>query len=341
MSEPVLRRTMNDPRMAEHPLLSIVVPCYNEADVVGIFYGALKPVLDALPGLRHEIVFVDDGSSDATLSALNALAREDSTIRVASLSRNFGHQIALTAGLDAAAGDAVIMMDSDMQHPPALVPELVRQWRDGYDIVSAVRRETEGVSWFKAATSRAFYRLLNALSSTRIPDGAADFCLLSRRVCDSLRAMPERHRFLRGLVSWVGFSRALIPYRAPRRAAGTTKYGFVRMMTLALDAMFSFSADPLRLALKSGLVIAAGGFVYLAWTLIHGYLINGLTPGYPSVIGAIFLLGGFQLAFIGLIGQYLARVFEEVKGRPVYLLKQDPAPPRHESAAVRGMQGRA
>lgn len=314
----------NGARGASTPLLSVVVPCYNESEVIGLFHDAFQPVLEALDGLDFEIVYVDDGSADDTLSQLNQLARQDRRVRVCSLSRNFGHQITLTAGLDHARGDAVIMMDSDLQHPPALIPELVRLWREGNDIVSAVRQQTAGETWFKGVTSRGFYTLLNALSGTKVPPGAADFCLVSRRVCDTLRGMPERHRFLRGMISWVGFPRALVPYHAPKRAAGHTKYTLVKMVTMALDAVFSFSAEPLRLALRSGLVVAFLGFAYLAWTLVQGFVLNRLVPGYASLIGVVLILGGAQLAFIGLIGQYLARVFEEVKGRPVYLLKQAP-----------------
>jgi len=186
-------------------LLSVIAPCYNESEVVDIFYSALKQVLQTQNGIDHEIIFVDDGSTDDTLEKLNAMMVSDPTVRVASLSRNFGHQIALTAGMDAAVGDAVIIMDSDMQHPPTLIPELLRNWYAGYDIVSAVRLRTANESWFKGSTSRGFYKLLNALSSTKVPQGAADFVLLSRRVCESLCSMPERHRFLRGLVSWVGY----------------------------------------------------------------------------------------------------------------------------------------
>jgi glycosyltransferase involved in cell wall biosynthesis len=316
-------------------LLSVVVPCYNESEVIGIFYRAIRPVLESLADLDHEIVFVDDGSTDDTLAQLNSIAQGDPSVRVCSLSRNFGHQITLTAGLDFAEGDAVIMMDSDLQHPPSLIPALVARWREGNDIVSAVRQRTEGESWFKNFTSRAFYTLLNALSGTKVPPGAADFCLITARVRQALRDMPERHRFLRGMISWVGFRRVLVPYEAPPRAAGKTKYSLVKMMALALDAVFSFSAEPLRLALRAGVAIAVLGFVYLAWTLIYGYLIHGLVPGYASLIGVVLILGGFQLAFIGLIGQYLARVFEEVKSRPVYLLKQRPADGRRAAVAAR------
>ena len=318
----------------QRSLLSVIAPCYNESEVIELFYNALHPVLESLDNLDYEILFVDDGSSDDTLDKLNEIADRDPTVRVCSLSRNFGHQITLTAGLDHAAGDAVIMMDSDLQHPPSLIPELVSKWREGYDIVSAVRLRTEGESWFKGFTSRGFYSLLNALSGTKVPQGAADFCLISRRVCDSLKEMPERHRFLRGLISWVGFRRVLVPYESPQRAAGQTKYSLVKMVTLALDAVFSFSVEPLRLALRAGLTVTLLGFIYLVWTLIYGYFIKGLVPGYASLIGVTMILGGSQLIFIGLIGQYLARVFEQVKGRPIYLLKQEPAEPRRRGSTL-------
>jgi dolichol-phosphate mannosyltransferase len=283
------------------------------------------------------VVFVDDGSTDDTLALLNGFAEHDPALRVLSLSRNFGHQVALTAGIDHAAGDAVVMMDSDLQHPPSVIPELVRQWRAGHDVVNAIRQRTEGEGWFKGLTSRGFYALLNLLSGTKVPAGAADFCLLSRRVCLALRDMPERHRFLRGLVSWAGFDRALVPYVAPKRAAGSTKYSLVKMVGLALDAVFSFSAEPLRLALRAGLGITIFGFAYLAYALIYGYLLSGLVPGYSSLIALMMILGGSQLMFIGLIGQYLARIFEQVKGRPIYLLKQEPPEARVRlRAAERG-----
>ncbi len=321
----------------QQPLLSVISPCYNESDVIGLFYETLRPVLESLDHLDFEIVFVDDGSSDDTLAQLNRLAQSDPALRVLSLSRNFGHQVALTAGIDHAAGDAVVMMDSDLQHPPSVIPELVRQWRAGHDVVNAIRQRTDGEGWFKGLTSRGFYALLNALSGTKVPAGAADFCLLSRRVCQSLRDMPERHRFLRGLVSWAGFDRAFVPYVAPQRAAGRTKYSMVKMVGLALDAVFSFSAEPLRLALRAGIGITIFGFAYLAYSLIYGYLLSGLVPGYSSLIALMMILGGSQLMFIGLIGQYLARIFEEVKGRPIYLLKQEPPEARVRlRAAERG-----
>ena len=308
-------------------LLTVVVPCYNEADMVGLFYQQLKPVLDSLSGLDHEIILVDDGSTDDTLPILNELAREDPAVRVCSLSRNFGHQIALTAGIDFAEGDAVVLMDADLQHPPEKITELVGKWREGYDVVSGVRTNTQGSSWLKDFNSRSFHLILNFLSTTRIPQGVADFNLMSRRVYGSIRQMPERHRFLRGLVSWAGFSHALVPYECGKRAAGRSKYTFTKMVGLALDAVFSFSSQPLRLALKLGTVMAVLGFVYLFWTVANGLIRGDLVPGYASLIGVTITLGGCQLIFIGLIGHYLARVFEEVKGRPIYLMKQEPHKP--------------
>jgi len=308
-------------------LLTVVVPCYNEADMVGLFYQQLKPVLDSLSGLDHEIILVDDGSTDDTLPILNELAREDPAVRVCSLSRNFGHQIALTAGIDFAEGDAVVLMDADLQHPPEKITELVGKWREGYDVVSGVRTNTQGSSWLKDFNSRSFHLILNFLSTTRIPQGVADFNLMSRRVYGSIRQMPERHRFLRGLVSWAGFSHALVPYECGKRPAGRSKYTFAKMVGLALDAVFSFSSQPLRLALKLGTVMAVLGFVYLFWTVANGLIRGDLVPGYASLIGVTITLGGCQLIFIGLIGHYLARVFEEVKGRPIYLMKQEPHKP--------------
>jgi dolichol-phosphate mannosyltransferase len=316
-----------DPLPDAGRLISIVSPCYNEAAVVHLFYEELGRVLEKLPEYDFEVILVDDGSADRTLEILNQIGMRDRRVRVASFSRNFGHQIALTAGLDFATGDAVIMMDSDLQHPPALIPELIRRWREGHDIVSAVREDTEGVSIFKKTSSRTFYFLINAFSAVRIPEGAADFCLISRRVATELNRMRERHRFLRGMISWSGFSRALVPYRAAARAAGESKYTLVKMIGLALDAVVSFSTAPIRLATRIGFLITGLGFVYLAWNLIQAFITGRMAPGWASLIAVTMMMSGAQLIFIGLIGQYLARVFEELKGRPMYILKQEPAPP--------------
>lgn len=312
--------------------ISIVSPCFNEAEVIHLFYDALVAELGKIPAHTFEIVFVDDGSKDQTLAALNAIAAKDPRVVVLSLSRNFGHQIALTAGIDHATGDAVITMDSDMQHPPALIAKLIELWNGGEnDIVSALRDDTEGVSFFKRFSSRTFYWLINKLSSVYIPTGAADFGLLGRPVADALRRMPERHRFIRGMVSWVGYKRALFNFVAPPRAAGHSKYTLFKMVSLALDAVMSFSTTPIRVATRAGVVVTAIGFVYFAWNLVNAFLTGNFAPGWASLIAVTMIMGGSQLLFIGVIGQYIARMFEELKGRPIYLLKQGPAPtpPNH------------
>lgn len=306
-------------------LISVVVPCYNESKVIHVFYEALKPVLQVLEGFQYEIIFIDDGSADDTLAQLNQIAEKDSCVRVGSFSRNFGHQTALTAGIDAAEGEVMITMDADLQHPPELIPEMINKWKEGNDIVSAVRDTTEGASCFKKMTSRGFYYILNVLSETSIPQGVADFNLFSRRAYMVLRNMPERHRFLRGMTSWIGFDRAFLSYSAAKRAAGESKYTIFKMVTLALDGIFSFSAVPLRIATRIGLLITFLGFVYLAW-IFERYFVSGNTvPGWASLIAVTLILGGFNLVSVGMLGQYLSRVFEEVKGRPMYILKQEPS----------------
>ncbi len=309
---------------AGSPLLSVVCPSYDESEVIGLFYSELSSVLQILEGLRYEIVFVEDGSSDGTLEKLNEVAKGDPRVRVFSLSRNFGHQVALSAGLDLARGDAVLMMDCDLQHPPSLIPQMVELWGQGYDVVSTVRTASRDASWLKRATSRAFYWAINRLSDTEVVAGAADYCLLSRRAVESLRRMPERHRFLRGMVSWIGFNRTFLPFEAPARAAGASKYSWTRMVALGLDAVFSFSTVPLKLATRIGLGVSAAGIVYLGYILVSFFLLGDLVEGWASILSAVLILGGVQLAFIGLIGEYLARVFEEGKRRPLYLLRQTP-----------------
>jgi polyisoprenyl-phosphate glycosyltransferase len=312
-------------------LISIVSPCFNEAEVIEQFYDELRAVLDAMGAYEFEIILVDDGSVDATLKTLNRIAERDPRVRVASFSRNFGHQIALTAGMDFACGDAVIMLDSDLQHPVSLIPVLIERWREGHEIVSAVRQETAGVSWFKRFSSRAFYTLLNAVSAVEIPDGAADFCLISRRVADTLSKMRERHRFLRGMISWSGFRRDLVSYRAAARAAGHSKYTLLKMVRMGMDAILSFSTAPIMLASRLGAAVTGLGLLYLAWNLIKALYLGRMAPGWASLIALTMTLGGSQLMFIGLIGQYIARMFEELKDRPMYVLKQDPRPARQQA----------
>ena len=305
-------------------LLTVICPCFNEADVIERFHRALVAALEPVEGIDFEALYVDDGSTDETLARLNALAGVDRRVHVVSLSRNFGHQIALTAGLDHARGDAVVMMDTDLQHPPELLPEMIAKWREGFAVVSAVRRDTADATWFKNATSRGFYWLINKLSRVEIPQGVADFTLLSEPVYTELRSMRERHRFVRGMISWMGFKRAFVYYDARDRAAGESKYTVTRMLAMATDALVSFSSVPLRLATMAGVLITVAGFFYLLWILMRALLVQDTVVGWTSLIAVSLILGGAQLLFIGLIGQYLARVFDEVKGRPIYVVKQRP-----------------
>jgi dolichol-phosphate mannosyltransferase len=309
---------------AERPkqLLCVVAPCYDEEQVVAAFHGRLKAVLTSLSDLDHRIVFVDDGSRDGTLERLGELAESDERVQVLALSRNFGHQAALSAGLAVAKGDAVVFLDSDLQHPPELITDMVERWRDGHDVVSAVRRRTADAPLLKNLGSRLFYWLIRRLSDTPIVPGAADYCLLSRRAHGALLRMPERHRFLRGMVSWIGFPRALVHYDAAARPAGASKSDLRRMFRLAVDAVFSFSVTPIRLMIRFGVVITLLGFSYLGYVLLRAVLLDDLVQGWGSLISVVLILGGLQLLFMGMIGEYLARVFEEVKQRPLYVLKE-------------------
>jgi dolichol-phosphate mannosyltransferase len=308
--------------------LAVVVPCFNEAAVIERFYDELVRALDTVTALDWRVHFVDDGSTDGTLERLNALSRRDPRVLVYSLSRNFGHQVALTAGLDMTRGLTVVMMDADLQHPPAVLPLLIAKWREGYDVVSAVREDTADATWFKRATASAFYWLINRFGDTEIVPGAADFCLLSARAHDAVSSMPERHRFLRGLVSWVGFARAYVPFEAPRRSAGESKYTTLKMVRLALDALFSFSAAPMRLATRLGVALFVPGTLYVVYILVAYAAGDQFVRGWGSLIGTLLIVGGIQLICIGIIGEYLSRIFEQTKQRPLYFFKQ--TPDRHD-----------
>ncbi|MFV1966827.1 MAG: glycosyltransferase family 2 protein [Pirellulaceae bacterium] len=327
---------MNEPIVTQcNCSLTAIAPCFNEADVLSTFYGELTTVLSALDHIDYTITFIDDGSTDNTLALLNAIAETDPHVRVYSFSRNFGHQVALSAGLDVVCSDAVVMMDCDMQHPPTLIPEMVRLWREErYDIVSAVRETTAGAGIFKRFSAATFYRTINVLSNTSIVEGAADFCLLSRPACAALTSMPERHRFLRGMVSWIGFRRTYVRFHAPPRAAGESKYGMHKMMRLALDASFAFSSNPIRLATRLGIFVFLAGLLYLVYILARFFVAGDLVPGWGSLVCTLLLASGIQLVFIGLIGEYLSRVFDEVKQRPLYIFKQTPPTPPRESRHV-------
>ena len=313
--------------------LCVVCPCHNEAEGIRAFTRALTAELERLePPMAWHLLFVDDGSTDGTLAVLHELAEAERRLLVYALARNFGHQIALTAGLEHAEADAVVLMDADLQHPPALIPELIAAWRADHDVVSAVRKDTPDAGLLKRWSSGAFYRIFNLLSDVRLVPGVADFTLLSRRARGALLDMPERHRVLRAMISWTGMPRALVSYTAAPRAAGTSSYTPRRMIRMALDAVLSFSTRPMRLATKMGLGVSLAGLVYLAYVVCRAVIARDTEPGWPSLLSAVLILGGLQLAFIGLVGEYVARVYEEVKGRPLFVLKEEPDLARIEAA---------
>lgn len=303
--------------------VDLVIPVFNEVEVIAQTHAGLCEVIDALPYEFH-IYYVDDGSTDGTPEKLAALAGADQRISLLEFSRNFGHQAALTAGLDASQGEVVISLDADGQHPPALIAEMVSLVLQGYDIVQAQRTEASQVSGFKKWTSDRFYRFINMVSGTRIASGAADFRALSRQAVDALKSMPEYHRFLRGMISWMGYKSVILPYHQPERVGGRSKYSLGKMLRLASDAIFSFSLIPLYIGLSSGLVFFALAFIQLTYVLTLWLTGNTerVVPGWSSLMGVLLIASGIIMILLGFIGVYVGYIFQEVKKRPIYLLKK-------------------
>ncbi len=303
------------------PVISIVAPVFNEEETLPEFYRRVRTVMDGL-GEPWELVLVDDGSSDDSFRICRELHAQDPRVRVVRFARNFGHQIAITAGMDYARGDAVVTIDSDLQDPPEVIPELVARWREGYHVVYGVRAEREGETWFKLFTARLFYRLIAALTDIRIPMEAGDFRLLDRKVVEDMRRLREHRRFIRGMTSWVGYRQIGVPYHRHARFAGQTKYPFRKMFRLALDAITGFSDVPLRLAWTFGAVLLALG-VLLGLVLL-GLWLAGEAPlaGQGLTLTVAILLSGTQLLFLGIIGEYLARIYDEVRNRPLYTVME-------------------
>jgi dolichol-phosphate mannosyltransferase len=302
--------------------LSIVAPAFDEGPALPIFIRRVTAVLDEFEG-SSELILVDDGSSDDTWQVILAASQVDPRIHGVRLARNFGHQLALTAGLAAADGDAVITLDADLQHPPEVIPELLATARLGYDVVYAVRSADDEAKALKRLSAKLFYLILNRLTALELPEGAADFRYMSRRVVNVLVAMPERHRFLRGMTRWTGFRQTFLPYRRASRQAGRSKYGVAKMMMLAWDAVTSFSALPLRVAGLIGVTVSLLGWVYLAYAIAAHVFTNATISGWTSVTAAVLVLGGVQLICLGIFGQYLGRMYEDVKGRPLFLVAED------------------
>lgn len=302
--------------------LSVILPVRDEAPVIPDLIPRLTSALEALDE-SWEVILVDDGSRDSSWALLEDAAEHDERIRAIRFSRGFGHQIALSAGLRLASGDAVVTMDSDLQHPPELIGSLLAKATEGYDVVYAVRSETDGENWFKRESARAFYWLFGRLTALDLPQAGGDFRYMSRRVVDALLAMPERHRFLRGMTSWVGYQQAIVEYERQPRAAGASKYTLRKMLAFGWDAVVSFSALPLRVASVLGLVFSFLGLLYLAYVIAVRLFTEQAVAGWTSVVAAVIVLGGVQLLCLGIIGQYLGRIFDEIKGRPLYLIAED------------------
>lgn len=311
------------PSRPPHPLLSIVVPAYNEE---GCIEEMVRRLGDALSGLdlEYEIIFVNDGSRDRTLDKLREVSAGDPRVKYISFARNFGHQFALSAGIDHAGGDAVVTLDGDLQHPPELIPQLYEYWRNGYDVVYTVRVSNRGHA-AKEFWSRVFYWLMRKLTGVEVPTGGADFRLIDRRVADALRACREQFVFVRGLVPWLGFKRKAVPYEAAERYAGTTSYVFARMLRFALDGVFSFSIVPLRMISFLGVATVALGIVYGGYTMWVRLFSDHAVSGWASLVGVILVFSGTQLLSLGILSEYVGRIYEEVKERPRYVVAETSA----------------
>lgn len=311
----------SNPAGDSRPLLSVVVPIFNESAVLRVFHERASAVLAALPDMDHEIVYVDDGSRDDSYAIIKDLVRANPAVRAIKFSRNFGHQIAITAGVDYARGDVVVVIDADLQDPPEVIPRMIEKWREGYDVVYGERAARRGETATKLVTASLFYRVLGATAQIRIPPDVGDFRLMSRRLVDALRGMKEKDRFVRGLVSWLGFRQTGIAYERDARFAGETKYPYRKMIRFALDGLVSFSTVPLRLATWVGYAASLLAFLYLVSVFVQkalGYTVQG----WATIMVAVLFLGGVQLICLGIVGEYIGRIFNEVKPRPMYVVEE-------------------
>lgn len=305
-----------------HYKLSIVVPCYNEEAVIRETHRRLMATIDALEGPDSELIYIDDGSRDATPEILRELAAGSPRVRVLSLSRNFGHQIAISAGLEHATGNAIVTIDADLQDPPEVIPQMLERWRDGADIVYGQREQRDGEPVLRLLSIKAFYRMINWLSSIPIPLDTGDFRLIDRRVLDALLAMPERDRFLRGMVAWTGFRQEYVRYSRASRYAGVTKYPVKKLVQLAMDGIMSFSLIPLRLAIWMGFFVATLSCAGIIYAVVIRLTTSAWVQGWAMLMVALLFLGGVQLIFLGVVGEYLGRIYMEMKRRPLYFIKE-------------------
>ena len=300
---------------------SILIPMYNEEEVIEETYHRLKKVMDQI-GESYELVFVNDGSRDRSAQIISDLAKTDENIRLIDFSRNFGHQIAVTAGLDYVQGEAIVIIDADLQDPPEVIPQMLEKWREGYDVVYGKRLKRQGETAFKKITAHVYYRVLGALTDGNIPTDTGDFRLIDRKVCEAIKKLPEKNRFLRGMVNWVGFNQIPVEYVRDERWAGETKYPFKKMLKFAADGIFSFTYKPLKLATYIGLFLSVVGFLYLLVVLFQKLFTDTALTGWASIMAVTLVFHGITLVILGIIGEYIGRIYEEVKSRPLYIVKE-------------------
>jgi glycosyltransferase involved in cell wall biosynthesis len=318
---------------------TIIIPVYNEEAVIQESYRRLTLVMEST-GEPYELLFINDGSGDRTAKLIEGFAESDECVKLLDFSRNFGHQIAITAGMDYARGDAIVIIDADLQDPPEVIPQMIEKWKEGYEVVYAKRSQRKGESLFKKWTAALFYRLLGALAEVKIPLDTGDFRLIDRKVCDTMNNIREKNRFVRGLVSWVGFRQTAIEYVREERYAGETKYPFKKMLHFSMDGIISFSYKPLKLATYLGFVISFASFVYLLICLGQKLFTNSTVAGWASLMACLLLLNGVILIILGILGEYVGRIYDETKNRPLYILQNkgevDNAMPKEVSWNVQG-----
>ncbi len=303
------------------PTLSVVVPCYNEAEGIDAFHTRLTPVMARLP-MTWEVVYVNDGSRDATWARLEALYSADPHVVLVNLSRNFGKEVATTAGLDHARGAAVVVIDADLQDPPEVIPELVAGWQDGFDMVYAQRRSRAGETWLKQYTARLFYNMMQGVGRVRLPRDTGDYRIMSRRAVDAVLQLREHHRFMKGLFAWIGYPSKAVPYDRAPRLAGASSWSYWRLWDLAVEGITGFTVVPLKLATYVGLAAALFAMLFGSALILNTLIRGNQVPGYPSLMVVILFMGGVQLMTLGVIGEYLGRVFNETKRRPLYFVER-------------------
>lgn len=304
------------------PIISVVVPVYNEEAVINESYSRLKVVLEGL-NEPYELIFVNDGSRDATTAMIRGICNDDSTVRLIDFARNFGHQTAITAGMDYSTGDAIIVIDADLQDPPEVIPEMIAKWREGFDVVYGQRAQRKGETLFKRFTSAAFYRVLNKLTDVEIPVDTGDFRLIDRKVCDALKQVKERNRYIRGIISWLGFRQTGVEFVREKRFAGETKYPLKKMLRFAFDAITSFSYKPLKLATYAGVTVSLTGFGYMMVVLYQKLFTTSTVTGWASMMAVNLFFNGVVLLMLGIIGEYIGRIYDEAKGRPLYVIREE------------------